>query len=125
MFYANHMFASIWSVTGTKGIATGPGSGHVQQSSSIAPEALFWIWLLVSFGIFCLILRALFSHMDGAFLHLPSRGKPPKPRRICACGYKPDSDEEDCPQCGLKLPGRVAEHLQKYCGPGRRSGSIK
>ena len=103
-----------------------PVAGFPKDAAdSLPPEVAFWIWLVVSLTAFLLLVWALFSNLDGAFLHLPSRGTPPPVRRTCACGYQPDSDEEDCPECGLKLPWRVAEHLQRYRGPGRRSRLIR
>ena len=122
MYCNKPIFALIGAVSGTKHDPTGPVSstGH-ESASSLPPEVLFWIWILVSTSVFLFAVWALFSNLDGTFLHLPSRGRPAVPRRVCACGYQPGADEEDCPDCGLKLPPRVAEHLQKYRGPGRRA----
>jgi len=119
-------FLAMWAVSGTKGQMPSHVSSHSSEfSSSMPPELAFWIWLLGSLAVLFFVLRAMYSNLDGAFLFLPSRGTPPPQKRTCACGYVPDSDEDDCPTCGEKLPLRVAEHLQKYRGPGRRSRSVK
>jgi hypothetical protein len=130
MFYIEQTikFLAMWGVSGTKkkGEVTAPITGLPKEAAdSLSPEAAFWIWLLVSLAAFAVLTWALFSNLHSAVLHLPSRGTPPPVRRTCACGYPPDWDEEDCPQCGLKLPSRVAEHLQKYRGAGRKSRPIK
>ena len=117
----------MWAVSGTKSKdCCAPVAYQAKEAStSLPPELLFWIWAVVSASVFLFAVWALFSNLDGAFLHLPSRGRPPAPRRVCACGHQADPDEDDCPDCGLKLPPHVAEHLQKYRGPGRRARPIK
>src|SRR5947207_10897919 len=87
-------FLATWTVSGTKSkVCCEPVAYHAKQtSSSLPPELLFWIWAVVSASVFLFAVWALFSNLDGAFLHLPSCGRPLAPRRICPCGYKADSD---------------------------------
>ncbi|HEV8293366.1 MAG TPA: hypothetical protein VGP94_15625 [Tepidisphaeraceae bacterium] len=46
-------FLTMWAVSGTKGQMPSDVSSHTGESaSSIPPELLFWMWLLVSAAIF-------------------------------------------------------------------------
>jgi hypothetical protein len=103
-------------------LSTGAVSGSTPQSG-IPGDIAFFLWLVLSLGVFLSAVWWLFSSMDGAFLHLP-RGRwkpePPPNRRCTRCGHEPDDEDESCSTCGQKLASRIMPHLQRYRGIARK-----